>query len=220
MPDAAHWWVFIATGWLLNLTPGPDVLAVVTQALRRGARAGLATGLGVASGCLVHVVLAALGVGALLAATPWAFGALKLLGALYLLVSGWRLLRSKASIAIENIAPCADSMPARGENFLKQSWARGFWTNVLNPKVALFFLAFVPQFIAPDAPHKAWAFLALGLVFTLNSLPVLGGYALLAGWALRRPALLRLGLHRMEQLAGLMFIGLAARLAMTDNPAP
>lgn len=220
MPDAAHWLIFVAAGWLLNLTPGPDVLAVVTQALRRGVRAGLATALGVVCGCLVHVLLAALGVGALLAASSWAFGALKVLGGVYLLVSGWRLLHTPPSNAITTLAACADTASAGSQKLLQTSWTRGFWTNVLNPKVALFFLAFVPQFIAADASNKGLAFLTLGLVFALNSLPVLSGYALLADWAAHRPVLLRAGLHRLEQLAGVMFIGFGLRLALTDNPAP
>jgi len=220
LPDTPQLLMFIAAGWLLNLTPGPDVLVIVTQALRHGVRAGLATALGVVSGCFVHVLLAALGVGALLAASHTAFGVLKWGGALYLLWAGWRLLRSAPEKAIELRAASPEDIRARGINSLKKSYARGFWTNVLNPKVALFFLAFVPQFIPADAAHKTLSFLLLGLLFNVNSLPVNVGYAALAGWAARRQALVQQAMHRLERVAGLMFIGFGVRLALTDNPAP
>lgn len=225
LPDTPQLLMFIAAGWLLNLTPGPDVLVIVTQALRHGVRAGLATALGVVSGCFVHVLLAALGVGALLAASQTAFGVLKWGGALYLLWAGWRLLQSAPEKARELSAASPEDKRASGighgvlPKCLKNSYARGFWTNVLNPKVALFFLAFVPQFIPADAAHKSLSFLLLGLLFNLNSLPINFGYAALAGWAARRQAVLQQAMHRLERVAGLMFIGFGVRLALTDNPA-
>ncbi|MDD5029121.1 MAG: LysE family translocator [Rhodoferax sp.] len=220
MPDTPQLLMFIVAGWLLNLTPGPDVLVIVTQALRHGVRAGLATALGVVSGCFVHVLLAALGVGALLAASHTAFTVLKWAGALYLLWAGWRLLRSGPADAIELKAASAGDTGASGQKSLQKSYAFGFWTNVLNPKVALFFLAFVPQFIAADAPHRTLSFLLLGLLFNVNSLPINFGYALLAGWAAQRRVLVQSMLPRLERVAGLMLVGFGVRLALTDNPAP
>jgi threonine/homoserine/homoserine lactone efflux protein len=96
---------------------------------------------------------------------------------------------------------------------------RGFLTNVLNPKVALFFLAFVPQFIAPEAPNKALVFLLLGLVFNLNSLPINFGYAWLAAWAARRVHTVQRAMHWLDRAAGLLFVGFGLKLALTDNPA-
>jgi threonine/homoserine/homoserine lactone efflux protein len=95
----------------------------------------------------------------------------------------------------------------------------GFWTNALNPKVALFFLAFLPQFIAPDAQHKALAFVLLGLLFNFNGLWVNLGYAVVAGWLSRRLGALRLGMRWLERAGGAMFMGFGLKLAMADNAA-
>jgi len=211
MPDLPQLLLFIAAGWLLNLTPGPDVLYIVTNALRSGVRAGIVAALGIVSGCFVHVFAAAIGVSALLATSATAFTVLKWIGAAYLLWMGVRLLFSKA-------APL-DLRAGRVEPDLRRVFYRGFLTNVLNPKVALFFLAFVPQFIAPDAPNKALAFLWLGLIFNINSLPINFGYAWLAAWAARRVHAVQRAMHWMDRTAGLLFIGFGMKLALTDNPA-
>ena len=212
MPDLPQLLLFIAAGWLLNLTPGPDVLYIVTNALRSGVRAGIVAALGIVGGCFVHVFAAAIGVSALLATSATAFTVLKWIGAAYLLWMGVRLLFSKA-------APL-DLRAGQAEPGLWRVLYRGFLTNVLNPKVALFFLAFVPQFIAADAPNKALAFLWLGLIFNVNSLPINFGYAWLAAWAARRVQLAQRAMHWMDRAAGLLFVGFGIKLAMTDNPAP
>ncbi len=211
MPDLPQLLLFIAAGWLLNLTPGPDVLYIVTNALRSGVRAGIVAALGIVSGCFVHVFAAAIGVSALLATSATAFTVLKWIGAAYLLWMGVRLLFSKATPL--------DLRAGQVEPDLRRVFYRGFLTNVLNPKVALFFLAFVPQFIAPDAPHKALVFLWLGLIFNINSLPINFGYAWLAAWAARRVHAVQRAMHWMDRTAGLLFIGFGLKLALTDNPA-
>ncbi len=211
MPELPQLLLFMAAGWLLNLTPGPDVLYIVTHALRSGVRAGIVAALGIVSGCFVHVLAAALGVSALLAASATAFTVLKFLGAGYLLWMGIRLLFSKA-------APL-DLAGGSAEAQLWRVYRRGFLTNLLNPKVALFFLAFVPQFIRPDAPDKALSFLLLGLIFNINSLPINFGYAWLAAWAARRVQTVQRVMHRMDRAAGLLFVGFGLRLALTDNPS-
>jgi threonine/homoserine/homoserine lactone efflux protein len=108
---------------------------------------------------------------------------------------------------------CATRSPAYGEIF-----RGGFLTNVLNPKVAIFFLAFVPQFIAPDAPNKALAFILLGILFNINSVPVNSGWALAAAWMARHGAVQR-GMHWLDRAAGAMFIAFGLKLAFTDNPS-
>ncbi|WBY03839.1 LysE family translocator [Ramlibacter tataouinensis] len=213
MPDLQHLLLFIAAGWLLNLTPGPDVLYIVSNALRSGARAGIVAGLGITAGCFVHVFAAAVGVGALLAASATAFAVLKWMGAAYLLWIGARLLLARAPQATADLAALARSQPAS----LRAVFLGGFWTNVLNPKVAIFFLAFVPQFIAPDAAHKAWAFVLLGVLFNLNSIPVNSGWALAAAWMARRQSIQR-SLHWLDRAAGVMFVAFGLRLALTDAP--
>ena len=146
MPDTTQLLLFIAAGWLLNLTPGPDVLYIVSSALKRGVRAGIVAALGIVSGCFVHVFAAALGVGALLATSAAAFTVLKWAGAGYLMWMGIRLLLAKGGGSA--IVPAGVSAEAVAVD-LWRVYLQGFLTNVLNPKVALFFLAFVPQFIAP-----------------------------------------------------------------------
>ena len=215
MPDLHHLLLFIAAGWLLNLTPGPDVLYIVTNALRSGARAGVVAGLGITAGCFVHVFAAAVGVGALLATSATAFTVLKWIGAAYLLFMGVKLLVARAPKEVADLASLARSQPPAS---LGKIFRGGFWTNVLNPKVAIFFLAFVPQFIAPDAPDKAMAFVLLGVLFNVNSIPVNSGWALAAAWMARHGAVRR-GMHWLDRAAGFMFIAFGARLALSDNPS-
>ncbi|WP_342133562.1 LysE family translocator [Hydrogenophaga sp. OTU3427] len=217
MPDAHQLMLFIAAGWLLNLTPGPDVLYIVTHALRSGARAGIVAGLGITAGCFVHIVAAALGVGALLAASATAFNLLKWLGAAYLFYVGIKLLFAKpggSPLAKAADRPTDAVAPA-------QPWrvfTGGFWTNVLNPKVALFFLAFVPQFIAPGTEHTTWVFLALGVLFNVNAIPVNVGWALAAAWMARRAAVVQRGLSVLDRVAGALFIAFGLKLALSSRP--
>jgi threonine/homoserine/homoserine lactone efflux protein len=172
--------------------------------------------LGVVSGCFVHVFAAALGVGALLATSATAFTLLKWAGAAYLMWMGVKLLLAKGGDS--SIVPAGVSAEVAAVN-LWRVYRQGFLTNVLNPKVALFFLAFVPQFIAPGTEDKVTAFLLLGLLFNLNSLPINFGYAWLAGWASRRVGAVQRAMHWMDRAAGLMFIGFGLKLALSDNPS-
>lgn len=211
MPDTQHLLLFVAAGLLLNLTPGPDVLYIVSNALRHGARTGVVAGLGINAGCFVHIAAAAVGVSALLAASATAFAVLKWIGAAYLLWTGVRLLFARAQ------APSWTGEAPAGNG----AWAvfrGGFLTNALNPKVALFFLAFVPQFIAPHAEHKALAFLALGSLFNLDSVVVNVGWALAAAWLARRGSV-RTAMHWLDRAAGAMFVAFGLRLALSDNPS-
>ena len=214
MPDTTQLLMFIAAGWLLNLTPGPDVLYIVRSALKSGVRAGLVAAMGIVSGCFVHVFAAALGVGALLATSATAFTVLKWAGAAYLMWMGIKLLLAKGDGSA--VVPTGLRAEVVSVN-LWQVYRQGFLTNVLNPKVALFFLAFVPQFIAPGTDDKVTAFLLLGLLFNLNSLPINFGYAWLAGWASRRVGAVQRTMHWMDRAAGVMFIGFGLRLALSDN---
>lgn len=212
MPDWPQLLLFVVAGWLLNLTPGPDVLYIVSNSLRGGVRAGMVAALGIFAGCFVHVAIATVGLGALLSASAMAFTVVKFIGAAYLLWMGVRLLRAATPGWTPEAAPA--------EPDLGCVFRRGFLTNVLNPKVALFFLAFLPQFIAPDASHKTLAFLGLGVLFSFNALPVTLGYAWLAAWAANRVSLVRRAMHWLDRAAGVLFVGFGLKLAMTDNPAP
>ncbi|EYC50149.1 lysine transporter LysE [Hylemonella gracilis str. Niagara R] len=213
-----HLPLFLLAGLLLNLTPGPDVLYIASSALRQGARAGVVAGLGITTGCFVHVSAAALGLGALLATSATAFTVLKWVGAAYLCWTGVKLLLSRAP---QGSGLGDEFGMARGQArvSLRAVYAGGFLTNALNPKVAIFFLAFLPQFIVPESSHKTLAFLLLGCLFTLVSIPVNFGWALAAAWLARR-AWVRTSIHWIDRVAGAMFLGFGLRLALSDRPIP
>ena len=175
---------------------------------------GVVAGLGITAGCFVHVFAAAVGVGALLAASAAAFTVLKWMGAAYLVWIGVRLLAARRPDSAPDLRALAQVVPPAG------AWAvfrGGFLTNVLNPKVAIFFLAFVPQFIAPDTQHKALAFVLLGTLFNVNSIAVNSAWAAAAGWMAGRAGVQR-GMHWLDRAAGAMFVGFGLKLAFTDPP--
>jgi threonine/homoserine/homoserine lactone efflux protein len=216
VPELHSLLLFIAAGLLLNLTPGPDVLYIVSRALRAGTRAGIVAGFGITAGCFVHIAAAAVGVSALMAASSTAFSVLKWVGAAYLLWVGMRMLLSRAR---KDEPALAVSGADAGEAVaLKKVFLGGFWTNALNPKVALFFLAFVPQFIAPDAANKPLAFFLLGVLFNFNAIFVNIAWALLAGWTARRVGAVQRGMRWLERGAGALFVGFGIKLAFSDNP--
>jgi len=199
--------VFVLTGILLNLTPGQDTMFIIGRSLANGTRAGVAAAFGICVGSIGHTLLAALGLSAILAASPLAFTLVKLAGAIYLVYLGARLLLTKHPHREARLP----GPPARAA--VRSAFTQGILTNLLNPKVALFFLAFVPQFIAIDAPDKALAFVALGTLFNVDSLFVNLPVAWLASRAGRRLRTGTRGLRWMQRIAGGLFIVLAARLA-------
>lgn len=223
-----HLALFILTGWALNLTPGPDVFYMVTHALKGGWRAGTVAAAGIFAGCLVHVFAATVGLSALIASSATTFTVIKYLGAAYLVYVGFKMITSKPVQlynAIDNIAAQAISTPAsdlKALNFVKSDhkkvFLQGFWTNVLNPKVALFFLAFLPQFIAPSAAHPSLAFLALGILFNVSAIPVNMGYVLLAAWLKQRAGVVQRSMHWLERVAGAVFLVFGVKLALTELP--
>ena len=149
--------LFLVTGILLNLTPGPDTVYILGRSIAQGREAGIASAFGITVGSIFHTCAAALGLSAILATSAWAFVAVKIIGGAYLIFLGIRMLMERGSKL---------HLP---ENFRRSTSAaafrQGILTNILNPKVALFFLAFLPQFIDPSSTAKVPAFLALGLTF-------------------------------------------------------
>ena len=162
--DAHQLMMFIAAGWLLNLTPGPDVLYIVTNALRSGTRAGIVAGLGITAGCFVHIFAAAVGVGALLAASATAFTVLKIAGALYLLWLAVDAVRHGSALKVSVDRPASASF--------WRSFVLGVGINLTNPKVVLFFVTFLPQFVEAGDPHASGKLLFLGLYFVAFSAPL------------------------------------------------
>ena len=209
LPGAAELALFAAAVAVLNATPGVDFLLTVTRTVQGGARAGLAAALGIGAGCVLHALAAAFGLAALLAVQPAAFIALQWAGASWLAWLGLGLLRRAWRGAPEAAAAAgAASGPAQA---LWAEFRTGLLTNVLNPKVALFFLAFLPQFVPAAAPSKTAAFLLLGAWFAVQGTLFLALLVLLASrlarWQAAAAARRALG-----TLGGLLFIALALRL--------
>jgi len=156
--------IFILAGWLLNVTPGPDTALIVARSTQLGLRGGVAAVAGVGCGIMVHVTAASLGISALIAASATAFAVVKFCGAAYLVYIGARMMLTRR--ARENLeAATAGIAP---EMSFATVLRQGFVTNALNPKVALFFLAFLPQFVDHTAPSKALALFVLGVIFNVN----------------------------------------------------
>lgn len=210
MPEPQVWWIFVPASLALIVAPGPDLLFLLGQSIQRGRRAGLATAGGLASGNLVHTLGAALGVSVIFRTSALAFTLLKFAGVAYLLYLAWLALRAGAK-------PLSEAPRVR-EHSAAALFRRGVLMNVLNPKVALFFLAFLPQFAHPSQGAVGLQMLVLGSVFTLLVVAVFGT----AGWfaGSLRPWLLRRGgrLHRASSwlMAGI-YAALALRLALVTR---
>jgi threonine/homoserine/homoserine lactone efflux protein len=220
-----HLGAFVAAGLLLNLTPGPDLVYTTAQAGAHGRRAGWIAALGIGAGGLVHVALGALGVTALLAASATAFSMLKLAGAAWLVWMGLRMVVARPAPGSSDATGHAPSAaPGRASVAILRD---AILVSVLNPKVALFFLAFVPQFIDPRAPHPALAFALLGAVFVINGTLVTGAVGTLAAatatrWRAGRPdaGWRRAGARVAPQLPrviGAAFVALGVRLALAER---
>ena len=208
---------FLLASLAVNVTPGPDMLYVIGRSVGQGRRAGIVAALGVFAGCLVHIAAAAVGLAALLELVPAAYLVLKYAGVAYLLYIGLRMILSAGTSADAAVMGKAPAAP------LGAIFRQGVVTNALNPKVALFFLAFLPQFVdhgaavATASASPALQMLALGLVFDVGGLLVNGGVACGFGtagdWLRRRP-----GVWRWQQRAtGGIFVAIALRLALPER---
>lgn len=207
--------LFVATVAVLNATPGVDTVLAVGRTLQHGTRAGLLASAGIVAGCGVHVLAAGFGLAALLGASAAAFTAVKWAGAAYL---AWLAVGMLRAAAVPGAPVTADSAPPPAPRpSAGLLFRQGLLGNVLNPKVGLFFLALLPQFIDADAPHKTLAFLVLGGWMALQSALWLVLLVLLAARLRRRRA--RPAARRVLQAGGgLIFLGLALRLALAERP--
>ena len=201
--------LFIISGFLLNLTPGPDSILIMSRSAANGWRAGSVAAFGVCTGCYVLVFAAALGLSAILASSATAFTIVKLIGAAYLVYMGLSALfsRSKAK---------AEQSPNKREMQLshnKSIFIQGFLSNALNPKVALFFLAFVPQFIDHDASNKALAFLVLGSIFIFNSLIYCNLLAVVTAFTSNRLKVSQTISNLLNKTIGALFVAFGLKLA-------
>lgn len=153
--------VFIISAIMLNLTPGADTMYILGNSISNGKKVGIMSALGINTGCIIHTVMAALGLSAILTKSAYAFKIIKYLGASYLIYLGIRSLISKSSMLVKK--------DDNKKNSIKKIYFQGVITNVLNPKVALFFLAFLPQFINPNNTYGAIPFLLLGFTFVITA---------------------------------------------------
>ena len=209
MPSGSTLAVFALASFLLIVVPGPAVLYVVTRSIAQGRRAGLVSMLGVEAGGLVHVAAAAIGLSAVIASSATAFTVVKLAGAAYLIFLGVRRLVARDD-ALPEVAVSGRSG--------KRLFAQGVVVNVLNPKTAVFFLAFLPQFVDPAQGSVTLQFVVLGLIFVAVAVVSDGAYALVAGTAgdrLRGSERVRRGLSRFS---GLVFVGLGVTAALSGRP--
>jgi threonine/homoserine/homoserine lactone efflux protein len=202
--------LFVVAGLVLNLTPGPDLLYITARSLGQGWRAGAASSFGIAAGCLVHTAAAALGISVLLQASPLAYDAIRLAGAAYLVWLGVQALaQRKGPAGVTALPPAA----------LRKVFWQGFVTNVLNPKVALFFLAFLPQFADPARGAFALQVLVLGLIFIANGLwvclLVARSAAAMAQWARRKAG----AMTWIQRGSGALLVGLGLHLAINGRRA-
>ncbi len=202
-------YLFIAAALLLNVTPGPDTALVIGQSMRHGVKGGVLAALGVSAGCYVHIGAAAIGLSALLLTSALAFTVIKWIGVCYLCYVGLRML-----LAREASFQAAGEQPTTSNSIFWQ----GFLTNVLNPKVALFFLAFLPQFIDANAPQKALAFVFLGLIINVGGT----AWLLMVAWAASRTTSAIRDSTRiklwLERAIGTMFVALGVKLALSERP--
>jgi len=229
--------LFIVSGLLLNIMPGPDSLLIMSRSATQGWRAGSAAALGIGAGTMIHILAAALGLSALLATSATAFTVVKWVGAAYIVYVGIGMLRSKlkaeadepAATPAANAGTAAQAAAAKPANAgtaaqaaaAKPAYSRiffqGFLTNVLNPKVALFFLAFVPQFISADAPSKPLAFIVLGCIFNFNGMLWCNGLAVFTAFASARLKVKPLVSLWLNRVTGGLFLALGLRLALAEQ---
>lgn len=198
--------LFIISGLLLNMAPGPDSLLIVSRSAAQGWRSGSAAALGIGSGTLVHVFAAALGLSAILATSVMAFTIVKYIGAAYLLYMGCKLLFSKAS-------PPTLSHSMQALTYRKV-FLQGFFSNLLNPKIAIFFLAFVPQFISNDSSSKALAFILLGCIFNANGMLWCHFLAISSAKISQRIRISSVFSCWIDRIIGAIFISFGIKLAL------
>jgi threonine/homoserine/homoserine lactone efflux protein len=200
--------IFFAASVVLALTPGPDNIFVLTQAARQGRLSGVWVTFGLCTGLLFHTTAVALGIAAIFQTSALAFTVLKIIGAMYLLYLAWQAFRSKKSDQLEE---------SNTNSSRKKLYLRGVILNITNPKVAIFFLAFLPQFVNPEYDSIATQILLLGGVFMIATLLVFCSIAWAAGFIgdwLKNSEKAEIMLNR---IAGTVFVGLALRLALSER---
>ena len=208
-----HFGLFCAAVMLLNVTPGPDTAFIVGQSVAHGRRMGVCSALGISVGCLVHTLALSLGLSALLAASAAAFLVVKVAGAVYLCALGVRMILA----ARERRSDGSGATPADASPSARSAFVRGLLTNVSNPKVVLFFLSFIPQFVDSASPSKGVAFVVLGLVLVAMSTVYNTAVAWAAGGLTRRMRAVPRVRVWLERSIGAAFVALGVRIAFAEH---
>ena len=203
-------WLFVISGIALNVMPGPDSLYIIGRSATQGFKGGSTASMGIAAGTFVHIFAAAFGLSAILATSATAFTVIKILGCCYLMYVGLYMILSRKE-------PSKEQIKQQVMGSLTKVFYQGFLTNALNPKVALFFLAFVPQFIAHDAPNKVLSFLFLGLIFNINGVIWCHFLAWSSASMSRRVKQSPKVTHYMNRFAGTLFVCFGIRLALSEQ---
>lgn len=203
-------WLFIVSGLALNMLPGPDSLYIIGRSAGQGFRAGSVAALGIGTGTFIHIFAAAFGLSAILATSAMAFTLVKIIGCMYLFYIGLTMLFAKGA-KDQNMPRVNNPVP------LSKVFYQGFLTNMLNPKVALFFLAFMPQFIAADAPNKALAFIFLGLVFNINGMLWCHFLAWTSSSVSKKIKQNHLVTKVLTQFTGVLFVYFGIKLALSQQ---
>jgi len=204
-----NFWVFLSAGILLNLTPGQDTLFIIGQSISQGQKAGILSALGIGTGSIVHTVAAAMGLSAIITSSAVMFQVIKYLGAAYLVFLGIHAIISQRELKI--------SKEGFSSSNLLAVYKKGILTNILNPKVAIFYLSFLPQFINPDFPAVYISFIVLGCVFTVTGTLwclVIAIFSAFFSKSFQENPKTSIWLHR---ISGSMFIGLGLNVAFTRN---
>ncbi len=198
-------WVFIITSTVLILTPGQDMILVMSRSIAQGPKAGIVTAFGVSIGLLGHTLLATLGLGALLLASEFLFDIVKFIGAGYLIYIGYQLFRSK------NHALDMKNLPTIS---YKRMFMQGFVSNITNPKVAIFYFSYLPQFVISNGENQATQLLILGFTFATLTFFIKGPIGFISGllsfWIKTRPMILRY----IHKTSGVILIALGLKLAL------
>jgi RhtB (resistance to homoserine/threonine) family protein len=214
MTGILHFETFLLTGILLNLTPGNDTLFILAKSIGQGRKAGIVSALGIGTGSVIHTLLAAFGLSLLIAQSLWLFQLVKYAGAAYLLYMGYQMLRARGPMISE---PAAEASSPRPEVYWL-IYRDAILTNILNPKVALFFIAFLPQFIDPNLQNTVQPFLILGVTFVATGTVwclLLAIFASLVFGRLRANERVSRWIH---QVCGAVLLGLGLKVALSQHP--
>ncbi len=208
VPDTTTLGMFLLATLMLNFTPGPDMMYVIANSVGRGHKAGVVSALGIGGGSIIHTLAAALGLSAILMSSALAYDVIRYGGAAYLLYLGFRSITGKAA-----------TLPTErlGQERLGRIFRQGVTTNVLNPKVALFFLAFIPQFVDPSRGPAFWQFIFFGTLFNASGTLVNTGVALAAGYVGDRLSASSGFAKAQRWFTGSVFVALGARIATAGS---